>query len=266
MNRRLLVIAASLAALGVSCYQYSDPSDIFFPSEEDSSSSFVDALPTSDESAQADLQPPPDPESPVSDSSAPALGGRLRSVTAADREAAAARAAALRESARGKNVSQAMMPMPGGTPDYLGMYPNYANSPVPTVDPITGVVSGGIRKFVNTLPGLGPANANNLGQYIPVAISNTTAYPGSDYYQIGLVDYAQQLHSDIPATRLRGYIDLAPGADGRAHYLGPMIVAQTGRPVRVKFTNMLGLGAAGNLFLPVDPTVMGAGMGPTAML
>ncbi len=30
-------------------------------------------------------------------------------------------------------------------------------------------VSGGMRKFVDTLPGLNEAGANNLGQYIPVA-------------------------------------------------------------------------------------------------
>ena len=45
-------------------------------------------------------------------------------------------------------------------------------------------------------------------------------------------------------------------------YLGPTIVAQRDRPVRVKFTNYLPAGAGGNLFLPVDTTLMGAGMGP----
>ncbi len=48
----------------------------------------------------------------------------------------------------------------------------------------------------------------------------------------------------------------------RPQYLGPTIVAQKNRPVRVKFTNYLPAGAAGNLFLPVDTTIMGAGMGP----
>ena len=127
--------------------------------------------------------------------------------------------------------------------------PNYANSPI-------------IRKFVDSLPGLGIAGTNNLGQYLPVAIADTNTYPGSDYYQIGLVDYTQQMHSDLPATKLRGYRDLSPAADGAAHYLGPLIVAQRDRPVRIKFTNMLGTGTNGNLFLPVDTTVMGAGMGP----
>ena len=114
------------------------------------------------------------------------------------------------------------------------------------------------------MPGLGPSNKNNLGQYIPLAIADSAAYPGSDYYQIGLVNYAQRMHSDLPATQLRGYIDLSPLADGKAHYLGPLIIDQRDRPVRIKFTNMLPVsGSPGsNLFLPVDTTIMGAGEGP----
>jgi len=45
---------------------------------------------------------------------------------------------------------------------------------------IGGVLSGGIRKFIDRLPGLGSANANLLGQYIPVATKNTSAYANSD--------------------------------------------------------------------------------------
>jgi len=138
-----------------------------------------------------------------------------------------------------------------GTPDYFGVTPNYAYSPI-------------IKKFVDRLPGVGPANANNLGQFIPIAVSDTTTYLGSDYYQIGLVNYTQKLHTQLPATQLRGYRDLSPSADGKAHYLGPLIIAQRDRPVRLKFTNMLPItGTVGtNLFLPVDTTIMGAGAGP----
>ena len=32
--------------------------------------------------------------------------------------------------------------------------------------------------------------------------------------------------------------------------------------MRIKFTNRLPTGAGGNLFIPVDTTIMGAGMGP----
>jgi len=45
-------------------------------------------------------------------------------------------------------------------------------------------------------------------------------------------------------------------------YLGPFIVAEKDVPVRVKFYNLLPTGVAGDLFLPVDTTVMGSGMGP----
>jgi FtsP/CotA-like multicopper oxidase with cupredoxin domain len=151
-----------------------------------------------------------------------------------------------------------------GMPDYYGSTPNYANSPLPLVDPTTGAVSGGIRKFVDTLPGLGAANANDLGQYIPVAVPDTTTYPGSDYYVIELGQYSERMHKDLLPTMLRGYRQLN-GPNGTAeqfHYLGPIIIAQKDRPVRVKFINSLPIGAAGNLFLPVDTSIMGAGMGP----
>jgi FtsP/CotA-like multicopper oxidase with cupredoxin domain len=86
------------------------------------------------------------------------------------------------------------------------------------------------------------------------------SYPGSDYYHLAVVGYTEQMHSDLPATtQLRGYADLA--GDGKAHYLGPLIIAQRDRPVRVRFSNLLT--ANSSYFLPVDTTIMGAGMGPT---
>jgi FtsP/CotA-like multicopper oxidase with cupredoxin domain len=147
-------------------------------------------------------------------------------------------------------ASPAVMPNPGGMPDYFNVA-NWAYTP-------------NIRKFVDTLPGLGYANRNNLGQYIPVAVADINTYVGSDYYVIGLQDYNEQMHSDLPATRLRGYrqLNTTDPNIGASQYLGPLIIAQRDRPVRVKFTNQLGAGTAGNLFLPVDTTVMGAGMGP----
>jgi hypothetical protein len=44
--------------------------------------------------------------------------------------------------------------------------------------------------------------------------------------------------------------------------MGPLIIAQKDVPVRIKFINNLPTGSAGNLFIPVDTTVMGAGDGP----
>jgi FtsP/CotA-like multicopper oxidase with cupredoxin domain len=179
---------------------------------------------------------------------------------------------------------------------------SYYNSPIVVItDPtgsgavatakIGGTLSGGIRKFVDSLPGLGPAGASTLGQYLVVASPDTTTYPGCDYYEIGLVQYTEKMHSDLPATMLEGYVQIStptvPGShiplmylNGSAirdpygnqvyavdnpHYLGPSIVAFRDRPVRIKFTNYLPTGMGGNLFIPVDTTVMGAGMGPLDM-
>ncbi|PKN43960.1 MAG: hypothetical protein CVU59_12905, partial [Deltaproteobacteria bacterium HGW-Deltaproteobacteria-17] len=49
-----------------------------------------------------------------------------------------------------------------------------------SVPPTIAVTPGtGMRKFVDTLPGVGAANANNLGQYLPVAVPDTDTYLGS---------------------------------------------------------------------------------------
>jgi FtsP/CotA-like multicopper oxidase with cupredoxin domain len=203
---------------------------------------------------------------PQSAAGAPAdkTKGRLRGTTMAQRYAAAANAAAARSRAAAQGLKLTMaVPVPGGTPDYFGIYPNYANSPLPTV--VGGVVTGGgIRKFIDSLPGLGAANASTLGQFIPIAtkISPPAGVPNDgDYYELGVFDYTQPMHRDLPATtQFRGYKDLSPGADGQAHYLGPLIIAKRNVPVRVKFSNRIA--ANSSFFLPVDTTIMGAGLGP----
>lgn len=184
---------------------------------------------------------------------------------------------------------------PLGVPHYFGPYPNFATSQLPTVtyDQYGNImnVEGGIRKFVDSLPGLGPDKANNLGQYIPIAVPDTDSYPGSDYYEIAVVEFRQQMHSDLPVeTRLRGYVQLETPANlavsnhyaltylngtpillpngspayavDEPRYLGPFIISQRDIPVRVKFYNLLPTGEGGDLFIPVDKTVMGAGDGP----
>jgi FtsP/CotA-like multicopper oxidase with cupredoxin domain len=132
---------------------------------------------------------------------------------------------------------------------------------------IGGPLTGGIRKFVDTLPGIcgvSLSTTNDLGQCLPVATADTATFPGSDCYSIGLKDYTQQMHTDLPATKLRGYVQLDAGGNpvGQQQYLGPLILATKDRPVRIKFTNMLPTGNAGDLFIPVDTTYMGAGKGP----
>ncbi|HIJ89167.1 MAG TPA: hypothetical protein HPP97_16040 [Desulfuromonadales bacterium] len=191
-------------------------------------------------------------------------------------------------------TAEAVLPIPTGpmniygqpaTPDYYTTA-NWANSPP-------------LAKFVDTLPGLTAAGANNLGQYVSIATPDIVTYPGSDYYEINLVEYRQQMHSDLPLTTgpttgtmggtlLRGYVQVNNGTNkaacnpavtnpaavgyctsthntvvpSGAHFLGPIIIAERDRPVRIKFTNRLPSGEAGKLFIPTDTSVMGAGVGP----
>lgn len=187
---------------------------------------------------------------------------REKKVTQEEREAAAARRNLQQRSLdlitpdRPSRILPA--PGPGGVPDYFGMTPNWAYSPP-------------LRKFVDGLPGVGPENQNNLGQYLSLGHPDTITYPGSDYYEIEVREYQEQLHSDMPPTTLRGYVQTNMGTDAEGnntivpdpiHYLGPSILATKDRPVRVKFTNALPTGEGGDLFIPVDTTYMGAGTGP----
>lgn len=193
--------------------------------------------------------------------------------TRAQREAAAKRLAAARlvagkGSLSTQSIGKAAVLTPNATPDYFGIIPNYALSPLPLVDNLGNVAPGtGIRKFVDSLPGLGAGAANDLGQYIPVATPDNVTYgAGYDYYVIALVRYTEKLHADLPPTTLQGYVQMDTSGVTMLtppSYLGPTIVAQRGKPVRVKFINKLPTGLGGNLFLPVDTTVMGAGLGPT---
>ncbi len=188
----------------------------------------------------------------------------------------------------------------------------YANSPSGMrADQRPGAAVGAVvntgtalRKFVDTLPGLSPAGANNLGQYLPLAVADTAAYPGSDYYEIAVVEYTEKMHSDLPkGTTLRGYVQIETAANAAVskhikltypggapildqagnqvyavdnpHYLGPVVLAVKGTATRFKFTNYLPTGTVtkdgagkvvsrqGDLFLPVDTTLLGANVGPS---
>ncbi len=268
--------------------------------------------------------------------------GQMRTTTQAMREAAAAR---LQISQKGVSANYAgvdktnklvsplaansnplaTMAAPNSAPDYFGMA-NWANSPLPTLDPTGAITPGtGMRKFVDGLPGLCQVSGvNDLGQCIPLGVPDTATFTGSDYYEIGLVEYREQLHKDLPAvgvdasgnaiggTRLRGYVQLYPlgttstaaptgvaltRANGltmdimdsitgqprlgyfKPQYLGPTILAHgcdphaanavatncVPTPVRIKFTNLLPTGPAGNLYIPYDTTYMGAGEGPVCV-
>jgi FtsP/CotA-like multicopper oxidase with cupredoxin domain len=111
--------------------------------------------------------------------------------------------------------------------------------------------TGGMLKFQDALPDL----------KLLIATADTTTFPGSDFYVIGLQQYTQQMHSSLGATTLRGYCQLANASATACSpsYLGPVIVAQKNKPVRVLFKNLLPPGTGGDLFIPVDTTYMGAG-------
>jgi FtsP/CotA-like multicopper oxidase with cupredoxin domain len=189
-------------------------------------------------------------------------------------------------------------------PTYYANSPSGARANANPANSAATVDSGtALRKFVDGLPGLGPSAANNLGQYLPVAVADTASYPGSDYYEIALVEYQEKMHSDLPkATTLRGYVQIETSANTASskhvpltypngspildangnqmygvdnpHYLGPVVLASRGVGVRYKFYNLLPTGTAtkdasgkvvvrnGDLFLPVDKTILGANAGP----
>ena len=145
---------------------------------------------------------------------------------------------------------------------------------------------------------------NNLGQHLPLAVPDTTTFSttngfeaDADYYVIALVQHREQMNSSLSPTLLREYVQLQTPAnaswskgvalqtdllDGTSvptlmpdgsqayavddpHFLGPVIVAQKDRPVRIVFYNLLPTGNGGDLFIPKDSTIMGSGMGPTGM-
>jgi FtsP/CotA-like multicopper oxidase with cupredoxin domain len=131
-----------------------------------------------------------------------------------------------------------------------------------------------------------------------------------DYYEIAIVEYTEQLHADLAKpTRSRGYVQIetpnivakalkdATGVSGsehipgvypngspildstgkqvyfvhKPHYLGPTIIARSGTPIRIHYTNYLPYtnatgvsvgssnGTGGELPLPVDETIPGGG-------
>jgi FtsP/CotA-like multicopper oxidase with cupredoxin domain len=149
--------------------------------------------------------------------------------------------------------------------------------------PGSGYVSGGLKKFVDTLPGIPAADPAKNNNAADKGDTSTWKAPAADYYWIGLIQFKQKMHRDLPDTTIRGYVQLtrsptsfpivAPNrttdpvsgdqlyAVAKPTYLGPTIVATKDKPVRIKFSNLLPTGSDGDLFLPVDTTLMGSGEG-----
>ncbi len=128
----------------------------------------------------------------------------------------------------------------------------------------------------------------------------TNTHTDADAYEIAVVQYRTNFSSSLKdpvtgnpvGTLVRGYVQLETPAnasisqhfpltnellDGTKvptgyfgvtppQYLGPTIVASKDKPVRIVFRNLLPKGAeGGDLFLPVDTTMMGSGEGEMMM-
>jgi spore coat protein A len=106
-----------------------------------------------------------------------------------------------------------------------------------------------IRKFFVPLPGLG---ASGLPALTPTTKFDPQTGLLTDYYSIQMGQFTQKLHPDLPGpTTLWGYSDAVNPVQ---RYLGGVIVAQEGRPVRLKVKNNL----PNKHPLPVDTTIMGS--------
>ena len=90
-----------------------------------------------------------------------------------------------------------------------------------------------IDRFIDPLP-------------VPPTLSpDTERYPDTDYYEIRMSQFGQELHSQLPETTVWGYEKSFPG---------PTIEARRGRRTRVKWIND-DLPAAHLLQASIDPTI-----------
>lgn len=118
----------------------------------------------------------------------------------------------LSQAGPGRVCLDGISPVTACAPGVIGTY--YANSPA-------------LKKFVDTLPGLTAGHANKFsasgkpGEYIPIAVADTTTYPGSEYFIIGVVEHDQWMHSELQkATTQRDYVQLYPKLSERPAALG----------------------------------------------
>jgi hypothetical protein len=101
-------------------------------------------------------------------------------------------------------------------------------------------LTGGMHKFVDLLPGVPGVSSyvttangynsdgtTNLGQSMPLATPTSCTYSGqaADCYEIALVEFKEQMHSDLGPTTLRGYVQIEPPGSamplGSSHVLLP---------------------------------------------
>jgi FtsP/CotA-like multicopper oxidase with cupredoxin domain len=177
---------------------------------------------------------------------------------------------------------------------------------IAVVDHGSGYLTKGMKKFIDDLPGTCTPPAcptDPTAKFIPTAVPANKLYKdpsgqdiAADEYVIGLIQYRTKFSSDLPGTGalVRAYVqletpdntgvsqhvrlqnelmdgtkvDVAGGYLGvtSPQYLGPFINATKNKPVRVVFRNLLPTGSGGDLYLPTDSTMMGAGVTPSDMM
>jgi spore coat protein A, manganese oxidase len=77
----------------------------------------------------------------------------------------------------------------------------------------------------------------------PKLVGGLEPYPGTDYYEISIQQGNHKFHSSLPPATTQSYWGgILPNA-GNFFYLGPTIIAQQGKPVKIKVTNNLPLGS-----------------------
>src|ERR671923_131212 len=140
--------------------------------------------------------------------------------------------------------------------DYFGS-PNWANSPLPAGTILSYSVLSGGSGYINptvVITDIGPPFVSGTGilkfqdplPSLAAAVPDTTTFPGADFYVIGIRQYTTQMHANLPPTTLRGYCQLNTPNVCNPSYLGPLIIAQKDRPVRVLFKNLLPIGQGGD--------------------
>ena len=96
--------------------------------------------------------------------------------------------------------------------------------------------------------------ANNLGQYIPVAIPDTTTYPRALIIMRSGSSVSPQretaLRSSPYHTAGLSQTNTVDPNVSRFHNLGPLLIANESIPVRIKFTNNLPVGTGATSSFP----------------
>jgi len=102
-------------------------------------------------------------------------------------------------------------------------------------------MSPALAKFLDPL--------RRFGVDIPIARAVGLDRYRADFYEIAMRQFKDRLHPDLPETTLWGY---GNKSDSTFRHLGGAIIARSGTPVRVRWSNEL----PSNHPLPVDTTVV----------